>query len=55
MRRDRGQALLEFTALSLALAVVLLTPMGNGRSIAGVLLAAILGFLRAQAFVLSIV
>jgi hypothetical protein len=55
MNRERGQVMLEFLALSLALAVLLLTPLGNGRSIASALLAAILGFLRAQAFVLSIV
>jgi hypothetical protein len=47
--------MLEFLALSSVLAIALLVPVGPGRSIAGVLLGAIAGFLRAQAFVLSIV
>jgi len=51
----RGQAMLESLALCLALALALLVPIGTDRPIAGVLLEAIVGFLRAQAFVLSIV
>ena len=38
-----------------ALAIALLVPVGNGRPIASVLLDAIIGYLRAQAFVLSII
>jgi hypothetical protein len=55
MKQHSGQAMLEFLALSSALAIALLLPVGSGRSIAGVLLGAIVEFLRAQAFVLSIV
>jgi hypothetical protein len=47
--------MVESLALGLALAAALLMPVGADRPIASVLLDAILGYLRAQAFVLSIV
>ncbi len=55
MRRETGQAAVEYLALALALAIALVVPVGNGRPIASVLLDAIIGYLRAQAFVLSII
>jgi NAD/NADP transhydrogenase beta subunit len=55
MRNESGQAMVESLALAVALAVALLLPVGGARPVAIVLLEAIVGFLRAQAFVLSIV
>jgi len=55
MNRESGQAMLESLALALALALALLMPVGSGRPVATVLLEAIVGFMRAQSFVLSIV
>jgi hypothetical protein len=55
MSNQSGQAMIESLALGVALAVALLLTIGGDRPIATVLLEAILGFLRAQAFVLSIV
>lgn len=55
MKRPCGQSSVEFTLLGLALALALLVPVGSGRPAATMLLEAIVGFLRAQAFVLSIV
>jgi hypothetical protein len=55
MKCQTGQAMLEFLALSAALAIALLAPLDSGRPIASVLLEAIVGLLRAQAYVLSIV
>lgn len=45
----------EALALALAVAVALLLPVDGNRSVAAVLLESIIGFLRAQAFVLSVV
>jgi uncharacterized membrane protein (DUF441 family) len=55
MKNESGQAMIEALALGLALTLALLAPVASGRPMATVLLEAILGFLRAQAFVLSIV
>jgi hypothetical protein len=55
MNRHSGQAMVESLALALALALALLLPVGSGRPVASVLLEAIVGYLRAQAYVLSIV
>lgn len=55
MKTAAGQAMVETLALALALALALLMPVGSDRPVAAVLLEAIVGFLRAQAFVLSIV
>jgi hypothetical protein len=55
MKRVAGQALVEALALTMALAIALLVPVGSGRPVAGVLLEALVAFLRAQSFALSIV
>jgi len=55
MRQQSGQTLIEALALGLALAIALLVPVGSGRPVAVLLLEAVVGFLRAQSFVLSIV
>lgn len=54
MRHESGQAIVEYLALALALSIALLVPVGNDRPIARVLLEAIIGYLQAQAFVISI-
>jgi hypothetical protein len=50
----RGQALIEFLVVAAALVTALVLPVVNGRSAAGLLLAAILDHLRAQAYLISI-
>jgi len=55
MKLQSGQTMIEALALGLALAIALVVPVGSGRPVAVLLLEAIVGFLRAQAFVLSIV
>ena len=55
MTREYGQSLVETLALTLTLVIALLVPVGSGRPVAGVLLEAFVAYLRAQAFVISIV
>jgi len=55
MKTQHGQVMLEFLVLGLALCLALLAPVDAGRPIAVVLLEALIGFLQAQAFVLSVV
>jgi cadmium resistance protein CadD (predicted permease) len=50
----RGQAMTEFLLVTAALVFALLTPFVQGKSVAGLLLDALLGSLRAQAYLLSI-
>ena len=51
---ERGQALIEFLVVVVALVTALLLPLANGRSAAGLLLEAVLEHLRAQAYLISI-
>lgn len=55
MKQQSGQTMIEALTLGLALTVALLLPVDAGRPVAVLLLEAVIGFLRAQAFVLSIV
>ena len=50
----RGQALTEFLVVVAALVTALMLPVVNDRSVARLLLEAILGSLRAQAYLISI-
>jgi len=54
MRHSHGQAMTEFLLVTAALAFALLTPFAQGQSVAGLLLDALLGSWRAQAYLLSI-
>jgi hypothetical protein len=49
-----GQAMTECLVVAAALAVALLMPYLHGQSVAALLLDAILGSLRAQAFLISV-
>jgi hypothetical protein len=53
-RRDLGHAIVEMLLLGVALALALLVPVSGGQPIAAVLLDALLGFLRAQSYLISI-
>jgi hypothetical protein len=52
--RQKGQAAVEFLVVSAALAAALFVPYLNGRSVAGLLLHALMECFRARSFLISI-
>jgi len=54
MTCSSGQAMAEFLVVAAALAMALLLPYLHGQSVASLLLGALLGSLRAQAYLISV-
>jgi len=52
--RKRGQAMAEFLLVGAALTAALFLPYLHGRSVAGLLLHALMEYFRARSFLLSI-
>jgi hypothetical protein len=51
---QQGQVMVEVLVLGVALSIALLLPFANGRSVAALLLANLVEWLRAQTYLLSI-